>query len=101
MKGKSTVTNEKAHLNSISFCSMYIKEYELDSEEEAILNELIEFFDGEEYIIQRWFSKKRTFNNGKFVTALEIIKTGEGRMLIHDYISRLKNDDFSSCLNEE
>lgn len=73
--------------------SICITEYGLEPAGEEILIELIELFQGEEHIIQRWLATPREHFGGK--TALDIINNVEGQSLINDFIYRLKTGDFS------
>jgi hypothetical protein len=74
---------------------IFLEECELDEKSEAILDELIELFQGEEEVIHSWLNSPRLEFGNK--TAFEIMKEGNptSKVLIGEYIYTLKTGDFS------
>jgi hypothetical protein len=74
---------------------IFLEECELDEKSEAILDELIELFQGEEKVIHSWLNSPRLEFGNK--TAFEIMKGNnpELKALIGEYIYTVKTGDFS------
>ncbi len=73
---------------------MCLRGAEFDNISEAILDELIELFRGDEHIIHRWLVTPREYFKNK--SAFEVMTDNSGgKALIKDYIYKIKTGDFS------
>jgi hypothetical protein len=76
--------------NKNDVAEIFLEECELDEKSEAILDELIELFSGEEKVIHSWLNSPRLEFENK--TAFELMKESNpaSKALIEEYIYKLK-----------
>lgn len=84
---------KKSHVWSILENIIYIENCKFGKGEEAILDLLMEYYAGEEHAIHLFLTSPRIPFSGK--TALDIINTREGQILISDHIFQLQTGDLA------